>query len=156
MHFIVMEIVWANDPPPAMPAVSATELTGGFSGDDEESLLESEQLEGEAAERLMTVTRATPGDSSKAQPEREKALLSEMLKIAASSRGRADARVHKLIEWIQANQCTGAKKIEDGEPTSGAAWTDLRLIIFTEYEERGDGNQRELESAGTIPHLVLS
>jgi SNF2 family DNA or RNA helicase len=147
-HMAGMEKVWAKDPPTAMPAVSVTELlTGGYSGDDEESLAETEQLEGDAAERLMTATRATPGDSTKAQPDKEKALLAEMLKVAAASRGRADARIQKLIEWIQANQCSGAKKIEEGEPSAGAAWSDLRLIIFTEYEDTLTYLKQQLENA---------
>ena len=145
-HVAGMEKVWEKDPPPAMPAATVSELTGGYSGDDEESLAESEQLEKDAAERLMTATRATPGDVSKAQPDKEKALLNEMLKIAASAKGRADARIQKLIEWIQVNQCTGAKKIEEGEPTPDAAWSDLRLIIFTEYEDTLSYLRQQLES----------
>ena len=70
--------------------------------------------------------------------ERAKALLRSMLDTARRNRGTADAKVLALIEWIQKNQCA-AVRVGGAEESSGKsqakarAWSDRRVIIFTEY-----------------------
>jgi hypothetical protein len=51
-----------------------------------------------------------------------------MTEIAESSRAVPDARVKKLIEWIRVNMCPGL-------PSAGAKWNDMRVIVFTEWED---------------------
>jgi ERCC4-related helicase len=56
--------------------------------------------------------------------DREQQLLDEMTELADKARFQPDGRVKKLTEWIRANQ------LKDGRH-----WTDLRVIIFTEYDD---------------------
>ena len=66
---------------------------------------------------------------------REKRLLDEMTQVAESARGLPDARIGKLLEWIQQNQCPGVGLRIRPAPEPGAAWTDRRLLIFTEWDD---------------------
>ena len=64
-----------------------------------------------------------------------KKLLDEMLAEAQRCRGAPDAKVRRFIEWVQTNQCR-AVAIGGAHPKaskSDKAWTDRRVLIFTEY-----------------------
>jgi len=63
-------------------------------------------------------------------------LLEEMTRIAEESRFKPDARVRKLIEWIQTNLLKDSKQ-----------WADRRVLIFTEYEDTLRYLREQLESA---------
>ena len=123
VHRRTMERLWAGEVMVGGPVPDAAALTGGFDGDDDRSgLTEAEQAELlEAAAAAATLAGA--GDSARADVAREKALVAEMERVAERHRGQPDARVRFLIEWIRGRMC------------AGAAWTDLRLLIFTEYED---------------------
>jgi len=91
--------------------------------DDERAELSDEELE--AADK-DTMTRA----STRTAPpnEADLAILHEMAAIAADARYRPDTRIQHLIGWVRANLC----------PTLGApnaAWSNRRVIIFTEYAD---------------------
>ncbi len=62
--------------------------------------------------------------------EEEMALLDRMTSIAEEARSRRDAKVEYLLSWIEAHQCP---ELRSGKEK--AAWTDIRVIIFTEYED---------------------
>lgn len=60
-----------------------------------------------------------------------RALLDRMARVAGDARYEDDARVRALRGWISRNQCSGVGIEGDAQPD--AAWSDRRLIIFTEF-----------------------
>lgn len=65
-----------------------------------------------------------------AHPEgRARELLGEMLSLAERWRHLPDAKVRALLAWIRRHQCPG---VASGSP-AGGAWSDRRVIVFTEY-----------------------
>ena len=78
-------------------------------------------------------------EQARAAPEtaiaRERQLLEEMSRIAEENRGRPDARIRKLLEWIRENQCPDLPS--SGATSSGppARWNETRVLIFTEYDD---------------------
>ena len=88
----------------------------------------------ETAEELAGAEVAQASQLLESPEGRAKALLDDMLRLAEQSRGAADAKVLALIDWIQREQCPGvqlggAEKLSKSE----RAWTDRRVLIFTEY-----------------------
>ncbi|MFQ5506751.1 MAG: helicase-related protein, partial [Planctomycetota bacterium] len=65
----------------------------------------------------------------------EKALLDRMLAIAEQARGLPDARIRYLVEWIRAHMCPGVHLPGQRPQTDDARWNDIRLLIFTEWED---------------------
>ncbi len=61
---------------------------------------------------------------------RAKQLLTNMVKVAEEYRGAPDAKTSALLEWIRRHQCPAVKV---GGASSKAAWSDRRVLIFTEY-----------------------
>lgn len=59
-------------------------------------------------------------------------LLDEMLTLADQYRGAPDAKVRLLLDWIRRNQCPAAQ-IGGAEDDADPAWTDRRVIVFTEF-----------------------
>ena len=91
--------------------------------DDEEDLDDDtrEELDGAADESR---SRALPAATGRAR-----ALLDEMLAIAEAHRHAPDGKFLSLLHWMREHQCAGlgdtrAKK---------AAWSDRRVLLFTEY-----------------------
>lgn len=85
------------------------------------------------------------------QDERAAALVAvdTMLEIAEAYRHKPDARVQWLATWIRAHM------------TRDGAWTDRRLVIFTEWDATRDWLERRLAGAlddldpeGRIAHIV--
>jgi SNF2 family DNA or RNA helicase len=64
----------------------------------------------------------------------EQQLLDQMTAIAEESRAVPDARVLRLIQWIRQHQCPGLPEPGHQAP-SPARWNDLRVILFTEYDD---------------------
>ena len=52
---------------------------------------------------------------------KEQALLDQMEQVADTARGRRDAKIRALIDWINDNLCPGRPR-----------WNDRRVLIFTE------------------------
>ena len=104
-----------------------------------------QELQAEEDEQIEAVTVATtPTDrkgSSKKLFAREQQLLDQMTEVADSARAEPDARVSKLIDWIRKHMCPNL-----GKP--GAKWNDVRVLIFTEYDDTKRYLQQQL--AGTI------
>ena len=84
---------------------------------------------------LMATATAASSDASQPDKrtllERELNLVDEMGAIAETNRHHPDARIVKIIEWIDKNMCPGL--LDDHGPPP--AWNDRRVIIFTEYED---------------------
>jgi SNF2 family DNA or RNA helicase len=99
--------------------------------DDRATLPEAEvQAEEDAQVASASATSSLKNDSELArkQFDREQHLLDEMTAIAEKARYLADARVTLLKQWIKKNMC-----LEMGK--AGAKWNNLRIIIFTEYDD---------------------
>ena len=146
VHRRTMERLWAADTSaPVMPAqrdvprpveVRQPELlTGDLDSDDDRSQLGEDELAALEDQAFAAATEATAGNGMRADTATERALLDQMTQVAEASRGLPDARVRHLIGWIQQNLCAGARLPGQPSPHPGAGWTDLRLLIFTEYED---------------------
>ena len=100
--------------------------------DDDRATLEEEQLQAEEDAQFEAASAATIGPiedlSAKQLFDREQQLLEEMTDIAEQARGKADARVQRLIEWMREKMCPDLGK-------AGAKWNNTRVLIFTEYDD---------------------
>ena len=138
VHRRTMERLWAGEKggPEGRSRMGGADLVAGALGaDDERSLLsETQQYELEVG-AVEAATMATAGDAAAADIGEEKKLLAEMEQVAEQGRGVPDARVQYLVEWIRKHMCSGACQPGSGSPKPEARWTDLRLLIFTEYED---------------------
>ncbi|MCZ2156648.1 MAG: DISARM system SNF2-like helicase DrmD [Bryobacterales bacterium] len=128
VHRKTVKKQWEQSPPAPASAASLDLLADSVGADDERATLSEEALAAEADAQMEAATAATIGptndQSSKALFDREQQLLDEMTELADKARFQPDGRTKKLIEWIRANQ------LKDGKH-----WTDLRVIIFTEYDD---------------------
>lgn len=130
-----------NDKPlPKTPTYTLDLLTGGIGSDDDRATLPEEELQAEEDAQVEAATLATDETASKASFAREQKLLDQMTEIAEAARGLPDARVRKLFDWIRKNQCP-----DMGKP--GAKWTELRVLIFTEYDDTKRYLQQQLAAA---------
>ena len=111
-----------------VPDASAPEL--GLEGEAAEQA--ADQDEDVAAEAATTIGAA---GAATLDLEAELAAVDAMLVIAERHASKADARVRKLVEWIEANLL------------SGGTWNSRRLIIFTEYEDTRRWLERRLREA---------
>lgn len=142
VHRRTMERIWAGEVGTAKGGHTlagehrlSLELLRGVDRDDERSQLsEDEQLAMEEIE-VESATADTAGDNLSADIKRERVLLDEMQEVADGGRGLPDARVRYLLEWVRERMCEGARLPGEPSPSPGAKWTDLRLLIFTEYED---------------------
>ena len=120
-------------------------LGGGVGSDDDRATLSEQELQAEEDAQVEAATLATR--QRKAIPpkvlRRRAKTLDQMTEIAEASRALPDGRVRKFLEWIRKNMCP-----DMGKP--GAKWTDLRILIFTEYDDTKRYLHQQL--AGAIQH----
>lgn len=142
IHRRTMERLWAQPSVPKQSAETARGrrvqldlLTGNLDSDDERSQLPETEAEALEAAEIESATEATAGNTSAADIAREKALLDEMQAVAEQGRGQPDARVRYLINWIREHMSEGACVPGTRSAKPGASWNDIRLLIFTEYED---------------------
>jgi superfamily II DNA or RNA helicase len=107
-------------------------LAAAPGADDDRAAVEPEEL---GREEEIQITAATEAVMSGTAAERLR-LLDEMTDEAETARGKPDARVRKLVEWVKANLLTG-----------GTQWNDRRVLIFTEYEDTLRYLREQLEAA---------
>lgn len=96
-----------------------------------------DELKAEAAHDIAEASAAlSPTDEARA-------LLAELRASAEKARRRPDAKVRALLAWMRAHQCPGL----GAEHPSAAerAWTDRRVIVFTEW---GDTKRYLVELLG--------
>jgi len=133
-------------------------IAGGLDPEDERAVLSEEELQAEEEAQIEQATAATTGDltDSKAQAlfNKEQELLEEMSKIADENRTLPDERVKRLVCWIQNNMCPAAAlpteagiASQDRGKEDSAAWSDTRLLIFTEYDDTKRYLRQQLELA---------
>ncbi len=141
VHRRTVERIWAGDLAAARQDESFTvtkrrrDLFDSSDSDDERSQLSEEEQQSISDYEVATATAATAGDTEAADIASEKAVLDEMQQVAERGRGLADARVRHLLNWIHEHMCSGVRLPGEARPTSEGKWNDLRLLIFTEYED---------------------
>ena len=126
VHRRTMERLWAADvsaAPLPQPTPLLDLLADKVDSDDDRSQLSEEEQEAMLAQEVENATAATAGVTTSANIAREKALLTEMENVADHGRSQPDARIRFLLDWVRQRMCPGAK------------WNDLRLLIFTEYDD---------------------
>jgi superfamily II DNA or RNA helicase len=100
--------------------------------DDDRANLSEADLQAEEDAQVEAATLAGAGSVANASSKEifasEQKLLEEMTRIAENARGLPDARVRRLFAWIRQQMCPDL-----GKP--GAKWNDLRILIFTEYDD---------------------
>lgn len=148
-HRRAMEKVWAGETVArgTIPSNDLAQLTAGFDNDDDRGQLPSEQQESEAASAIEQATASIVGAPASANVSSERKLLGDMARVAEQHRHRPDARITWLIEWLRVNCCPGIRLPGNPSPQPGAAWSPLRLIIFTEYEDTARYLRTQLEAA---------
>jgi superfamily II DNA or RNA helicase len=114
-------------------------LDGGLSGDDDRATEPVESLAEEEEAQVVAATIASAGDSTgsvqAALFAKEQQLLDEISAIAEDARWRADAKTAKLLAWIRANMLEGDR------------WNNLRVLIFTEWDDTKRYLNEQLASA---------
>jgi SNF2 family DNA or RNA helicase len=119
-------------------------LGTGVGSDDDRAELDPEALQQEEDAQFEAATLAS---TTKPQDD-ELRLLDDMTRIAEGARGLPDARVLRLLDWVRQHLCPGLSPpgvaARAGKP---AAWTDTRVLIFTEYEDTLRYLRQQLEAA---------
>ena len=118
-------------------------LTNSVGADDDRAQLSEEELRVEEEAEIEAASKAA---LSRLPLEQEDALLSEMTNIAEESRALPDAKVQYLVNWIRDNMCPGLPEpgvVSETPPK----WKDLRVIIFTEWEDTRRYLQQQLQAA---------
>jgi hypothetical protein len=137
VHRRTMERIWAgNVPKPTAGNQRTLEIFQAISdADDDRSQLSEEEQTLLTDLAIEDATLESAADSGKADIAREKSLLDQMQNIAEAARGLPDARIRKLIAWIAQHLCAGAHDPLIPPMQQNAPWADMRLIIFTEWED---------------------
>lgn len=142
VHRRTMERIWAGElatlksgETPVNERALHLELLKGLDSDDDRSQLPEDEQQSLVDHEIESVTAATADIGSASDAKREKELLDEMQWVAEEGRALPDARMRYLVDWIRQNMCPGVCLPGDISPKPGARWTDLRLLIFTEYED---------------------
>jgi SNF2 family DNA or RNA helicase len=102
-------------------------ITHGGDPDSEEASLDEDAQEALLAKELA---KADPIESLNAEAT---AILEEMVQIANDARHLPDSKTLKLLQWIAAHQCSGIAH-NGHSAKEGAEWTNIRVIIFTEWD----------------------
>ena len=121
VHRRTMERVWEESAAATKP--TATAQLDEFDADDERSALSEDEQQQLHERAVEAATTASAGDAARADTAKERALLDELAGIADAARGQPDARMRHLVGWIREHMCPGGK------------WNDLRVLIFTEYDD---------------------
>jgi len=140
VHRRTMEKVWAREAPMA-ESLNASRpsqldlLAGDVDADDDRAELPESELQALEDAQIAASTESTGGDERLADSQTERRLLEQMEAVAEQARGVPDARVRYLIDWIRQHMCPGARLPGQRPSQPNAEWSDLRLLIFTEYED---------------------
>ncbi len=119
-----------------------------ISADDDRAELSEDQLRLEEESEFASATAQSTGlpTAPEAQTafQQELALLEEMARIADAARDLPDARINYLLKWIRQHMCPQLGQPEKDTPLM---WTDLRVIIFTEFDDTKRYIERQLREA---------
>src|SRR5262249_4901767 len=118
-------------------------LANAPGSDDDRATLPIADLQAEEDAQIAAATVATALTADEEAAKlfaREQKLLDQMTELADSAQAEPDARVRKLLEWIRKNMCPNLGK-------AGAKWNELRIIIFTEYDDTKRYLQQQIAAA---------
>lgn len=112
-------------------------LGGAVASDDDRATLSEQDLQDEEDSQFAAATEATfaPPEQEGAQKifAQEQKLIEEMTALAEGARGRPDARILALLAWIKEHMCP---QLAEGQASkTPAKWNNIRILIFTEYED---------------------
>lgn len=108
-------------------------LGAGVGSDDERAALDEAQLQLEIDAQIETATAAIAGPTPDQKMDH---LLGEMTRTAEDARGLPDARIRILVAWIRKHMCPGLPPPGQSAPAGPpAAWNEMRLLIFTQYDD---------------------
>ena len=131
------ELAQAGRPEP-LARIPLLDLLGdGLEADDDRASLPEDELRAEEEAQIEAATIASsPVMAEQALFAEEKRLLDEMTAIAETARWLPDARVRRLIAWIRETMCPDLPKDGVSSPSGRPGrWNDVRVILFTEYED---------------------
>ena len=140
VHRDAMRRVAANEKRASAPA-DLQVLLAPILADEERASADPDGLEQQADAALASATEAT----ASGQPAGIAAallLLDELVELADQHRDADDARVSRLIDWIDSALCPGVRS-----GVIGAKWNPRRVIIFTEWEDTRRYLERRLRAA---------
>jgi hypothetical protein len=105
---------------------------GGDADDESEAGQPEDVLEADAAEVIRRRSRALAAESDHARQ-----LLKDMLRLAGAHRHEPGPRTLALLDWIRKNQCPAVSPggAAPNASTRDRAWSDRRVIVFTEYAD---------------------
>jgi superfamily II DNA or RNA helicase len=127
------------------PSPQSLDLLGSsVDHDDERAELEESDLSAAEDAQFEAASASTLGplndDQARSMFAHERELLDEMSQVAESARGRDDARIQRLVAWIKEKMCPNLGKRR-------AEWNDIRVLIFTEYDDTKRYLRDRLEAA---------
>jgi len=142
VHRRSMEKVWAAEAAPApdqqhrltIASATADAAVTAPSSDDDRADLDPAELATIEDDAIASLTAATPtGPASLATRERD--LLDRMAAIADDARHRPDARLRALVTWLQKHCCPAIRLPGGSASGASTAWSPIRVLIFTEWED---------------------
>ncbi len=140
VHRRTMEGIWTlqDQAAPTVAPIANNELellSGDIDRDDDRSQLPENELEALEDQAIAQATKATAGNPATANTAEERRLLDRMIDIADTNKTKPDARVEYLIGWIRDHMCQGAHLPNQPTLVANAMWNEVRILIFTEYED---------------------
>jgi len=96
--------------------------------DEDEYGADDETLDSAADSETISSSSALDNPQGKARE-----LLDEMLALSSQQRTAPDGKVLALVEWVQRNLCPAVAI--GGAGAGSKAWSDRRVLIFTEYTD---------------------
>ncbi|WP_437580575.1 DISARM system SNF2-like helicase DrmD [Sorangium sp. So ce887] len=109
--------------------------------DDDAYGVDDEQRDEEDAAEVASASAALSSPEGRARE-----LLQRMLDLSRQHRHRPDAKVVALLHWLRAELCPGISASGGGKRASGA-WSERRVILFTEYGDTMRYLQKTLGAA---------
>ena len=102
--------------------------------DDERAELTEEETEALEEAQIAGIDSASqPSCQAEVEAwEREQRLLDRMQEVAENTKHLPDAKTRYLIKWIRRHQCPGLPAFGKRPTGPTPAWTDRRVLIFTE------------------------
>ncbi|WP_437720606.1 DISARM system SNF2-like helicase DrmD [Sorangium sp. So ce861] len=138
----------ADAEPRALSASAATrdaqlDLTmfRGEADDDDAYGVDDEQRDAADAAEVASASAALGSPEGRARE-----ILQRMVDLSRQHRHRPDAKVVALLHWLRAELCPGIG-LPGGGKRSSRAWSDRRVILFTEYGDTMRYLQKTLGAA---------
>lgn len=120
---------------------SYKQITAGIDQDSDLAELDNVGIEKIEDNLIEDLTLFSNEDIEETKLEREKKILDKMMILADKTRYQKDGKITYLLKWVEDNIFLEKKK-----------WSDLRVIIFTEYEDTKNYINEQLKSYFNDPH----